>query len=387
MRPVIVHISADYPDVLEPAKTSAIRSLIDGTADTFRHVVYSLNRVDGWSGIAALPFGEDRIAIAYRALPKGILWESRLDSLAVWIEADLRAKGIRPDAVEAHKFTVEGLIGQNLARAFGVPLICDIQGDTDTKILGVKKSLRKRYQAIAGQAALVFPYAPWPIKAFADTIGLAPAKCRVLPVVPLADALSPAPTTAQPRFVSVFNLDSWRRKNIVGLASAIRLLAEEYPAIGVDVYGRGNAKALLEVRAALSKAGADGYVRFMGAAPNGELPRLLKAYTALAVPSVRETYGLVYAEALFAGLPVLFGRNRAIDGIFSTEAIGASCDPSNTADIARALGQLVLREKTLKDGIARMQVAGELDRIRREVILRTYRDELIRILKTGAAPA
>ena len=387
MKPVIVHISGDYPDALQPAKTSAVRSLVDGTADNFRHVVYSLNRVDGWFGIASLPFGEDRTAIAYHALPKGLLWGPRLDALAAWIEADLRARGIRPDLIEAHKFTIEGPIGLKLAEAFGVPLACDIQGDTDTKILAAKKSWHPLYRAIAARAAVVFPYAPWPLPAFQAAIGLDPAKCRVLPVMPLADALSPCPVAAAPRFISVFNLDSWQRKNIVGLGRAVAALAAERPGLAVDAYGRGSPAALIALRHALGDAGVAGQVNLCGPVPNGDLNGVMKRYTAFALPSRRETYGLVYAEALFAGLPVLFGRKRGIDGIFAEAAIGCGCDPQDVDDVARGLRDLLAREAALKDSIAALQSAGGLDRIRRAAILDVYRAGLGDALTGGATPA
>ena len=152
MRPVIVHLSNDYPDPLFPDKTRAIRELVEGTAEDFEHIVYSLNRKNGWSGISASPFGKNNVVVTYKALPKGILWGKRLGDVATWIEADLRAKNIIPDLIEAHKFTVEGLIGQQLARVFKKPLICDIQGDTDTNILKKKIGLRSRYQEIAREA-------------------------------------------------------------------------------------------------------------------------------------------------------------------------------------------------------------------------------------------
>ncbi|MCB1562659.1 MAG: hypothetical protein KDJ75_03715, partial [Alphaproteobacteria bacterium] len=148
MKPIILHISSDYPDSLNPRKTRAISSLVDETPE-YRHVVYSLNRFTALGGLASLPFGEDRTAIAYGALPKGLLWGPRLAALAEWIIEDMKAKGVRPALVEAHKFTVEGLIGQRVAQAFSCPLICDIQGNTDVMILKNKPGFRRRYRAIA----------------------------------------------------------------------------------------------------------------------------------------------------------------------------------------------------------------------------------------------
>ena len=371
-RPIILHISSDYPDAMAPDKTRAVSGLVDGTPE-FRHVVYSLNRVDGWSGTTSLPFGEDRIAVAYKALPKGLLWDSRLAALGDWILADLNRRAIVPDLIEAHKFTVEGLIGLQLAEAFGKPLICDIQGDSDTNILNRKPGLRPRYRAIAARTAVVFPFAPWPVAQFETMTGLDRAKCRILPVVPGIDALrASAPVSAQ-RLVTVFNADSWQRKNIVRVAQAMKLVAAQFPGVTLDVYGRGRPGAILAMRDAVAETGIGDRLAFKGSAANGSLPDILNGYAAFVLPSLRETYGLVYAEALFAGLPLLFSKNRGIDGLLETNAIGYACDPHSVEDIAAGIHHLLTSQAALKTDIARLQAEGGIDILRRESILRTYR--------------
>ena len=44
-RPLILHLSGDFPDPIEPFKTKAMRSLVDLTATRFEHHVISINRV------------------------------------------------------------------------------------------------------------------------------------------------------------------------------------------------------------------------------------------------------------------------------------------------------------------------------------------------------
>lgn len=380
MQPVILHISNDFPDPMVPDKTRAVVNLVEATPE-FRHVVYSLNRVDGWSGLTSLPFGPDRTAVAYYALPKGLLWEGRLQSVAEWIEADLKAKGIVPDLVEAHKFTVEGLVGEYLADRFGKPLVCDIQGDTDTKILKTKAGLRGRYRAIAQKAALVFPFAHWPLPVFRDLIGLEDSKCRVLPVLPGIDTLAPSPVSAANRLLTVFNLDSWQRKNLSGTMAAMARLKAEFPDICLDVYGRGSPKSVLGMRKAIDGSGIAERVRVMGPAPNGRLPDIMKDYAAFVMPTKRESYGLVFAEALFAGLPLVFSKQRGIDGFFETSRIGYAADPFDSADIAAGIAQVLRRQAQLKESVASMQASGELDVIRKSGITQTYRQELLRVLQ------
>ena len=386
MKPVILHISSDYPDPLQPDKTKAISRLVEGTPE-FRHVVYSLNRVNGLGGLTSLPFGEDSTAVAYGALPKGIFWGRRLDDVARWIIADLKQKNIRPDIVEAHKFTVEGLIGQRVVAEFSCPLICDIQGGSDVTILKVKKSLRARYREIARTVALVFPYAHWTQSTFMELVNLDPEKCRFLPVIPGVDHLLPSRPVGGDRLVSVFHLDQYRRKNFPRLIEAIAKLSQSRPHVTLDVYGSGNPKNLLQIRKLIEQAGMGRHITLKGAAPNGSLPQIMSSYAAFVMPTLLDTYALVFAEALFAGLPLLHSKDRAIDGYFDRDAIGYACDPTSMDDIIAGINYLLDHEAEIKQRIAALQSSGGIDIMRRDTILETYRTGIRGVLSLNAAPA
>jgi len=379
MRPIILNISNDFPDALEPHKTPAVKALVEGTPE-FRHVVYSLNRVDGWSGMVFIPFGEDRTAVAYHALPKGLFWDKALRAVAEGILADLREKNIIPDLICAHKFTVEGLVGEFLAEAFGKPLVCNIQGGSDVKILKAKISLRGRYRAIAARAALVFPYAPWCLPVFQDLIQLERSKCVLLPVVPGWDTLSPAPFISENRLITVFNSDTWERKNLDGVMQAMKLLTSRFPDLTLDVYGRGKPASMMKMVGAVQASGLGDRVRVMGPVANDRLPVVMKDYAAFVMPSKEETFGLVYTEALFAGLPVLFSKGRGIDGYFAEARIGYASDPYAPEDIAKGIAHILVHQAELKHNIAAGQADGTFDIFRKGPILETYRAGLRRVL-------
>ena len=118
---VIVHISADFPDPMAPAKTNSVANLIKFT-EGYRHVVYSLNRVSLLSGIVAVDFGPDRKAIAYGAPPKGLFLATYLDHVSGWILKDIQSRGITVDAIHLHKFSVEGLVGLKIAQSLKMPV-------------------------------------------------------------------------------------------------------------------------------------------------------------------------------------------------------------------------------------------------------------------------
>lgn len=379
MKPIIVHVSSDYPDPLRGNKTSAISSLVVGTPE-YRHLVYSLNRVNAFSGISSISFGEDRIAVVYGALPKGILWGKRLGDVARWICEDLKKRGIRPDLVEAHKFTVEGLVGQDISHEFSCPLVCDIQGDTDISILTKKISLRNRYRKIAQEVSLVFPYAPWAVSPFNRLIGLQPDICQNLPVIPGFDRLGHSHVVEEDRLLTIFRLDSWERKNITRLIKAIEKLSIRRKNLSLDIYGGGSAKSLLTLSKIIDKSSLGDRLKLCGRVKSDQLADLIKNYAAFVLPSQRESYGMVYAESLISGVPVLYSKDWGIDGYFEEKSIGYACDPSSVDDIAKGINYLLKHQQELKSKIAALQENGSLNILRKDSILDVYRSGLQKVL-------
>lgn len=77
-------------------------------------------------------------------------------------------------------------------------------------------------------------------------------------------------------------------------------------------------------------------VHLTGPLPDGALPALYRRVTALAMPSLREGFGLVVLEALACGTPAIVSRIRPFtDHLALHEALWA--DPLSVADLARAL--------------------------------------------------
>lgn len=55
-----------------------------------------------------------------------------------------------------------------------------------------------------------------------------------------------------------------------------------------------------------------------------------------AMPSIHETFGLVYLEALSQNLPVVYTKKQGIDGLFD-ESVGIAVNPLSVNDIANAM--------------------------------------------------
>ncbi len=72
----------------------------------------------------------------------------------------------------------------------------------------------------------------------------------------------------------------------------------------------------------------------------GEKEKLLEIYRqcdVLVVPSFRESFGLIYVEALTQGLPVVYTKGQGFDGNFEDGHIGYSIQPESPESIAEAI--------------------------------------------------
>jgi glycosyltransferase involved in cell wall biosynthesis len=373
----ILHISADFPDALVPAKTKAVRNLLAETED-FRHVVYSLNRVNWRREVAMLPFDEDRIAVAYGAPPYGLMLERFLVPVGEAIARDIERRHISPALIHAHKFSVDGLVASVVSELTGTPFIASLWGDTDVKIVEAKRGMKSRYRRLARDAAQLLPAAPWTEAYFKKELMLDARRFRLLPVMTSADEVLKPVLTHPQRLVSVFAMDAWRRKGLDIMLRALALVAHSRADIILDIYGTGSPKSLLEVTETIQRSEIAPRVRLKGPLPHGGVQRVMNGYTAFVMAPRRETYGMVHVEALLAGVPILYSQNCGVDGLFDGHDVGVRSDPGSPESVAKGIEFLLAHERRLKANIARLQAQGLFQPLRRAGIAENYRQILAR---------
>ena len=59
------------------------------------------------------------------------------------------------------------------------------------------------------------------------------------------------------------------------------------------------------------------------------------------MPSIKETFGLVYAEAMSQGLPVVYSRGQGFDGQFPEGLVGFSVKSLDAYEIAEKLEEII----------------------------------------------
>jgi glycosyltransferase involved in cell wall biosynthesis len=374
----ILHISADYPDPLDNLKPSAIANLI-ALADGHEHRVVSINRVGRRLGIHAIDFadkcGPANRAVVYAGLPKTLMFRHYLNELAAWLIDDCRAAGFVPDLVQAHKLTVEGTVGIQVAEAFGAPLVLSIQGNTDVKVLKARRDLREHFRTIWHRAVVAFPFAVWARREIEATLGARAANTFMLPCPGPADATIQPKMSERPVIRTAFHFHGMPNKNADSLIRAVAAASRQIPDISLDIIGGGDAEQFAFM-AQVAAREAPGRVRFLGPVNNAGVQRLFHEATAFAMVSFRESYGIVYAESLLAGTPCIYPRGQGIDGYFEDGSILLAIDPRDVDSITKGVIRMVKEEAAFKERLARVIADGGLKQLTREHIRQQYIDGL-----------
>jgi len=391
----IVHVSADYPDTIRPAKTRAIESFVHLADSAFDQEVISLNRADvGFGFVSSVLLHPLRprldvqvgtrlgrtTPVLYHAPGKGLYHATMLRQVGEWL-AERLSGGERPALIVGHKLTFEGLAVAEAARLLDVPYALTIQGDSDLKVLDSRPDLRASIGTCFHNAAVVVAIAPWALARVTGHLGERQGPTMVVPCAVSSDRCI-APRLDGDGLISVFHLRNSRRKNLGGMAQAITRPAPRSVGARLAIVGDGTAA---EVGAAAAMAGgrARGLVTFEGHLPLAEIPARMNRASGYVMPSLRESFGLVFIEALMAGTPIAYPRAWSVDGFFDDLPFAIPVAARSIDSIADAMARLVRDERMMKRALARWQEQGGADRFRADHIAASY----IEALSVGADSA
>lgn len=132
-------------------------------------------------------------------------------------------------------------------------------------------------------------------------------------------------------YVGVVN----KNKNILTTIKAIEHLRKQGMKARLTVVGRIDDYSIYDQFKNLD------YVDYVEPKPRNELIEIYRKNDIFVMPSYHESFGLVYAEAMSQGLPVIYTRGQGFDGQFADGKVGYSVDCFNSDDISKKLLQII----------------------------------------------
>lgn len=373
----VLHISADYPDPLQPAKTRAISNLVEATAGQLDHRVYSLNRANGWRGwvrpgsTEVVERGLALVPMRYHAPRWGLMLANSMQGVAAAIAADIAALGYEPDVIHAHKLSFEGLAGQALARRLGKPFVMSLQGNTDQKVISARRDLHRHYSAAWHDAAHVFAFSPWIAAWCQGRFGARSGPISNLPCIVASERIL-APSENQDTVCTAFNLDFWQNKNLQTLVKAVALARREIPALRFKIAGAGSDVATAKVGQLIDAAGIAEITTLSGHIPPQHIQDWMNDAAVFALPSRRETFGMVFVEALLAGTPIVYPAGAAVDGYFDNLPFALAARAQDPEPVGAALVQALKSQHEIKTELATWQQHEGARSFQRAAIVSSY---------------
>lgn len=122
-----------------------------------------------------------------------------------------------------------------------------------------------------------------------------------------------------------------KRKNQLSVLKALEMLAAgginvRYTVVGED-----------ESRKMTGKLGKSSITTVLPPCTKETLLQIYRDSDIFVLPSMRETFGLVYAEAMTQGLPVIYSMGQGFDGQFPEGEAGYAADPSSPESVRDAV--------------------------------------------------
>jgi glycosyltransferase involved in cell wall biosynthesis len=181
--------------------------------------------------------------------------------------------------------------------------------------------------------------------------GVAPDRIAVIPeaieLEPWEEERSPPSPGEPPVILSVAR--QYPRKNTATLLRAHRLLLSRIPQVRLKIVGQG--PELVRLQRFAGELGTLERVAFSGAlASHEEVRQEYGRAHCFCLPSLQEGFGIVYLEAMAAGLPVVAPDRGAPMEVLDGAALYA--DPESPPALARAL-ERVLTDRALARRLAR----------------------------------
>jgi glycosyltransferase involved in cell wall biosynthesis len=236
--------------------------------------------------------------------------------------------------VHAHFGIPDAIIAHRQATRAGLPYLVTLHGDDAFKILPRRDAIGNAVRRAVAEARAVICVST----AMADAVRTVLPTVRPL-VIPNGYDDGLFRVSERPRDLGLLFVGNLVPvKNLPTLLRAYAHQRDQVPA-SLTLAGDGPLRPALETLAA--NLGIADRVHFVGVQSRQEIAALMSRAAALILPSLSEGWGVVVAEALASGTPVVASRVGGIPEILGSDDGGILVDPGDQDALAAGIVEIV----------------------------------------------
>ena len=387
-RPLILHISSDYPDPIRNRTTPAVKTFID-CLDDCDHLIISLKRCSHpgrtYLHPCPAPPGQKLYAVGYWALPGGLFHRQAMRGVEAQIMRILSERDLRPHLVMAHKLAIEGVVAYRLWKRLGLPYVCSVRGEVEDKFFRLKPELRGLFGNVATHAEALFLVSAWFRRRLTERYPIDDVRIHLLPNFCSGLATPVGTDRDRNAFVAILDLNMYRRKGFHDLIHALALARQTLPNLRLDVIGWSGPKANAQIAKLIKRAGVGSAVRFLGVMDHRAVLATIPRYAAMVLPAKNETFGMAYVESLLTATPMLYTADSGIDGYLDGIDAGVRVRAGDVSAIAAGLLALAKSGDVYQQSLM-AQHAAIRTRFSQEPYLAEFRSVLSSVLDGRSRP-
>lgn len=246
--------------------------------------------------------------------------------------------------IHAHTLFTDGNCARQMSKKHGVPYVVAIRNTDVNLFFRLMPHLRRRGIRIMRDAAAIFflsdsykqqvfdQYVPLKYRVELE------AKTHIIPNGIDDFWLDNQPDRPQKiadtiKLIYAGRID--RNKNIPTTQKAMQILRERGYDVSLTVVGKVEDKKIYK---AIKR---DPYTQCLPAQPKESLLELYRAHNIFVMPSFTESFGLVYAEAMSQGLPVIYSKGQGFDNQFPEGNVGYHVSANDAEDVADGIEKVI----------------------------------------------
>lgn len=347
----LLHIASDFPDHTGMNATKAVSNLLSATHNHFEHLTIAYRRIR--ASMIKYEVHQEYRYLQAPSLPFALCHIFITFLTAIFLLRNIKKEINSFDYIHAHKLTIDGLLAYFLNLFTGVQYVISIRADTDMKFIKNKPMSRWFFRKVYSNASEVFYVSVWGKDEIERLLKVERKNYHILPNIVETPSLLARKgnlrvNAKSEKFVFVGRLDSAKKKGLYDIIQVLKSVEN----FKLDIYGSANSRNVLELNKFIKEQGVSLQVNYCGAITKDELLDKMPDYCALIMPSINETFGMVYIEALYCNLPILLCKGSGIDGYLPEAGYMQKVTFGSLNQIINAMNTLYLDQSVIKNKLA-----------------------------------